>query len=54
MLKNREQEALAIFSLINQNSTGEKMEDFEDLKETKTKDNKNILVQFMKWKYIGR
>ena len=57
MLKKRDQEAFNIFS-INQNSTGENFVDtyldFEDLKEAKTKDSKNIIVQFMKWKYIGR
>ena len=58
MLKKRDQEAFNIFSMINQNSTGENFVDtyldFEDLKEAKTKDSKNIIVQFMKWKYIGR
>ena len=57
-MKNRKQEAFAIFSLINQNSIGENFVDtyidFEDLKEAKTRDSRNILKQFTRWKYIRR
>ena len=57
-MKNRKQEAFAVFSLINQNSTRENFVDtyidFEDLKEAKMRDNRSILKQFMRWKYIRR
>ena len=57
-MKNRDKEAFTNLSVINSSSKKENLLetyfDFEDLKESKSKVRKNVLYQFLKWRYIRR
>jgi len=58
VLKNRDKEAFAVLTVINGSSKKENILesyfDFEDLKEAKKTVRKNVVRQFLKWKYIRR
>ena len=57
-MHNRDQEALLVLSKINYSSVKESFidtyMDLEDLKEAKKTKNRNVLSQFLKWRYIRR
>ena len=57
-MHNRDQEALLVLSKINYSSVKESFidtyMDLEDLKEAKKTENRNVLSQFLKWRYIRR
>ena len=56
-MKNRNQEALAIFSHIHRNSTSKPKNislEFENLIEAKENGTRNAVTELLQWKYITR
>ena len=58
VIKKRDEEAYSIFSVINQSSKKENdlimFFDFLSLTESRKKDTKFLIGQFLKWKYLRR